>query len=101
FSPGTGSVINGTLFQKATTNVDPPFSPPHGNVTWNTNGAFTWYTASTLPVTSGQLDMQSVALLELSHAMGFASLININVPGRPNGSGAQVATPGDPDTYSR
>ena len=89
-----GTFANGIVFMKATTNTQ-PFSPPEGDVTWNTS--FTnWHTSSTLPVTSGQFDMQSVALHELSHTMGFASLIDEN-----DGSGLQNNTPGLPDTYSQ
>lgn len=89
-----GTFANGIVFMKATTNTQ-PFSPPEGDVTWNT--AFSnWYTGVSSTVTAGQFDMQSVALHELSHTMAFASLIDPN-----DGSGLQGNTPGLPDTYSQ
>ena len=87
-----GSFFNGILFRKGTTNSS-PFGPPEAFATWNSFGGTTWYTGSGLPVTSGQIDMQSVALHEISHTLGFASLIDPS-----NGTGLQGI---QPDTYSR
>jgi autotransporter-associated beta strand protein len=70
-----GVISNGVVFRRGTTNTS-LFTPPDGSADWNSNGSITWYTGSTLPVPSGQFDMQSIALHELSHALGFASLID-------------------------
>ena len=61
------------MFQRATTNTT-VFAPPDGDATWNTS--FSWYTGVSATVPAGQFDMQSVALHELSHTLGFASLID-------------------------
>jgi autotransporter-associated beta strand protein len=94
-----GGFTNGILYTQATTN-SLGGQPEHGGVTFNSSLA-NWYTGTSPSVPGTQFDMQSVAVHELTHALGFASLINFNNPPRPDGSGLQGLPPGQPDTFGR
>ena len=56
----------------------------------------TWYTGTaTTGLPGTQFDVQSDALHELTHSLGFSSNV------RGNGAGLQNNTPGQPDTYTQ
>lgn len=49
----------------------------HGMVAFNfSNPAFNWHTDLTLTTAAGTYDLYTIALHEITHALGFASLIN-------------------------
>jgi autotransporter-associated beta strand protein len=88
-----GGFTSGIAFDQATTNNSGSASG-HQFVAFNSDRT-NWYAGAALPVPSGQIDLQSVALHELTHGFPFTSLI------RDNGAGLQNLTPGSPDTYSQ
>lgn len=90
FSIVSGTATNGTAFEQATTTTAASSS---GQIFMDFNSdQSAWFTNSTSSGNSGQFDMQSVTLHELSHGLGFLSLITTS-----NGSGIG----GNTTTYSQ
>jgi autotransporter-associated beta strand protein len=95
-SAGTSYLVangfsNGMVYQRATTNAT-PFSPPDGFGVFNFANNF--YTGTGTPA-SNQFDLQSIALHELTHSLGFTSIID------STGRGLLDNTLGTPDRYGR
>lgn len=91
---GVNGFSNGIAYRQGTTGSPAAPSGASGG-TFNNNGMVPWYSGVSSSVTAGQVDMQSVALHETTHALGFSSLI------RTNGAGLFQHTVGTPDTYSQ
>ncbi len=80
FSIASGTATNGSAFQQATTTTAASSS---GQIFMDFNSdQANWFTGAGTSASSGQFDMQSVTLHELSHGLGFLSLIDTS-----NGSG--------------
>jgi autotransporter-associated beta strand protein len=90
FTPGVASLTNGNGFRQGTTG-----SGPSSFGTFNNNVNVPWYSGVSASVPSNQVDLQSVALHETTHALGFLSFLNTN------GTGGQNSASGSPDTFSR
>lgn len=74
----SGTATNGTAFGAATTNnAGTSF---HTAIDFNSDQT-NWFTGSGSSAGSGAFDMQSIALHEITHSLGFSSLF------RPDGSG--------------
>lgn len=80
---------NGIAFQEATTGASGQAS--HLSIDFNSDQT-NWFTGSGSPVGSGLFDVQSVALHELSHGFGFASLINRTTGKGLGGSATNTGT---------
>lgn len=80
---------NGYLFEHATSGIDPSGSNPDGFGVFDFG--YTWNSETDAP-TGGEYDLFSVALHEITHSMGFISLVSA--------SGQSVLTGTDPGTYS-
>ena len=79
FSIVSGTATNGSAFRQATTTTA---TSPSGQIFMDFNrDQSAWFTEAGSSGGSGQFDMQSVTLHELSHGLGFLSLLN------PDGSG--------------
>lgn len=65
------SFQGGLVYSHITTGIDPSGSNPDGVMTWN----FGYDWAINTNPTGGQVDFRSVALHELTHALGFLSFI--------------------------
>ena len=76
--PSSGNISNGFVYRHALTGVDPSGSVPDADGSFNFGKNF--YTGTGTPA-SNQFDMQSVALHELTHALGFSSLFDANGAG--------------------
>lgn len=87
----TPGFSNGVVYERATRNTT-PFGLPDGFGQFNFGQNF--YTGTGTPA-SNQFDMQSVALHELSHSLGFTSIIDAN------GQGLNNAPLGSADVYGR
>ena len=84
-----GTFRNGLVFQRATTNTIPHLTRPTAQGAPRGTPSFSnWYYRQLTSVPGGQFDMQSVALHELSHTLGFSSLITVNAP---DGSGPGIS----------
>jgi autotransporter-associated beta strand protein len=91
FYTAVNGFSNGIVHQRATTNAT-PFSPPDGFGVFNFANNF--YTGTGTP-SANQFDMQSIALHELSHSLGFTSIID------SNGQGLLNNALGTADCYGR
>jgi len=87
-----GGFSSGISYEQATTNSSGQTN--QSNLDFNSSQA-SWYTTQALPVTAGFNDVQSVATHEITHSLGFTSLI------KSTGAGLQNLALGQPDTYSR
>lgn len=86
---GPNGFSNGLLFQHATTGTDPTGSVPDGIATFDFG--YNWNSGTTLP-TATQIDLYSVSLHELTHALGFSSLLESN--------GTSSISGGNPGVFS-
>ncbi|MBE2289773.1 MAG: T9SS type A sorting domain-containing protein [Chitinophagaceae bacterium] len=50
----------------------------HGSIKFNFTGSLAWHTDLTTPPAPGKIDLYTIALHEMMHAMGFATLIDYN-----------------------
>lgn len=89
FFTGPNGFNNGLVFQHATTGTDPLPSSPEANITFDF--AYNWNSETDSP-TSSEFDLFSVALHEISHTLGFLSLVN--------SSGNSDISGGDPGVFS-
>ena len=90
-----GFRTNGVTFEQAT-NGNSGVSN-HAGIDFNSNQT-SWFTGSGTSAGSGQFDMQSIALHELTHGFGFLSLIR-NATGR--GLGGTGDTPATSGSYTQ
>ena len=90
FSTGVASLTNGNAYRQATTG-----SGSNSFGTFNNSPNLPWYSGTSASVPGGQIDMQSVALHETTHSLGFLSFM------KTNGTGAQNNMSGNPDTFSQ
>lgn len=84
---------NGQVFQRATTN-SASFAPPDGDALYNFAADVPWNNGIGAPA-SGEYDLFSITLHELTHTLDFNTLI------RSTGAGGFNNPVGSPDAYTR
>jgi hypothetical protein len=86
---GPNGFSNGILYQHAVTGVDPTGSVEDATATFDFG--YNWNTGITVP-SGSQFDLFTVALHEVTHALGFASLVT--------SSGISAISGGNPGVFS-
>ena len=89
FFGGPDGYQNGLLFQHATTGIDPTGAVPDALATFDFG--YNWNSDLSSP-TGGEVDLFTVALHEVSHSLGFLSLLNSD--------GTSGISGGDPGVFS-
>jgi hypothetical protein len=90
FPTAPNQFTNGALFEHATTGIDPIPNGPDAQGQFNFG--YTW-NSGTGPPAANQHDLFTVTLHELTHALGFGSLLNAN--------GTSFISQGNPGVFTR
>ena len=86
---GPNGFSNGLVYQHAITGIDPAANPSDGSATFDFG--YNWNSDLSAP-TGGEVDLFTVALHEISHAIGFSSFLNSD--------GTSGISGGDPGVFS-
>ena len=86
---GPNGFSNGLVYQHAITGIDPAANPSDGSATFDFG--HNWNSDLSAP-TGGEVDLFTVALHEISHAIGFSSFLNSD--------GTSGISGGDPGVFS-
>ena len=89
FFTGPNGFENGFLYDHATTGIDPTGAVPDATATFDFG--YNWNSDLSAP-TGGEFDLFTVALHEVSHSLGFSSLLNSD--------GTSGISDGDPGVFS-